>query len=296
MIGAMEIQFDPPDAQQDLPGTALQQTGRYARVMCALGCDTAVADIREDGALLGRARIHIRRFGPLRLAWLPCGPVWTDASTPAAQRAALAALPRAAPFRALWAVGGATDRVGRGWRVARGRQVAELDLRPGDACRRAALHGKWRNCLTRAERAGLTVTARPLALPGDAALLDREDAQRRTRGYAALPRAFTESWAALAPEATLMLTALHAGRPAAFMLLLLHAPTATYHIGWTGAEGRASGAHALLLWRAGEILSCQGYTRLDLGLIDPARAPGLARFKLRAGATARDPGATILCL
>lgn len=292
----MEINFAPPDPQADLPGTPLQQSSAYAAVLAAFGCETAVADIRGGGALLGRARIHLRRLGPLRLAWLPRGPVWTDHATPQDKRRALSALPRAAPWRALWAISQDAGEPRRGLPVARGCRMAELDLRLDAAARRAAQHGKWRNRLARAEAAGLTVTARPLNLPHDAALLARETAQRRTRGYAALPPAFTEKWAALGPDASLMLTVHAGGPPIAFMVFLLHARTATYHLGWSGDAGRAQNAHNLALWRAGLILATKGYTRLDLGHIDAERAPGLARFKLGTGAAPRDLGATTLRL
>jgi hypothetical protein len=288
MLARMDIDFGPPDRQGDLPGTPLQQCATYAAVLGAFGCTSAVADISCGGVLLARARVHLRRFGPLRLAWLPRGPVWTPAAAPDARRAA--------PWRAIWAMGGTAGEAHHGWAVARGSDLAELDLRPPDTGRRAAQHGKWRNRLGRAERAGLTFTARPIALPQDAPLLARETAQRRTRGYAALPQAFTEKWAALAPEATVMLTAAEGGAPVAFMLMLLHGQVATYHAGWSGSRGRALNAHTLLLWRASQILSQRGYQRLDLGRIDPARAPGLARFKLGAGAVPRALGATTLCL
>jgi lipid II:glycine glycyltransferase (peptidoglycan interpeptide bridge formation enzyme) len=80
------------------------------------------------------------------------------------------------------------------------------------------------------------------------------------------------------------------------MLLLLHAPVATYHIGWTGPRGRQLNAHSLLMWRASCHLADAGYTRLDLGRTDPARTPGIARFKMGTGAELRDLGATTLRL
>jgi lipid II:glycine glycyltransferase (peptidoglycan interpeptide bridge formation enzyme) len=91
-----------------------------------------------------------------------------------------------------------------------------------------------------------------------------------------------------------MLTAAEAGTPIAFMLILLHGDTATYHIGWTGPRGRAVGAHNLLLWDASCTLAARGYIRLDLGRTDPLRTPGIARFKLGAGAAPRDLGPTRL--
>ncbi len=292
----MDIDFRPPDQQRNLPGTALQQCSTYADVMTAFGCETVLADIHTSGALLGRARIYLRRFGPFRIAWLPRGPVWTDAATTTLRRRALSALPRAAPWRAVWAIGGESGVARHGLPVARGCDMAELDLTPCAADRRAAQHGKWRNRLKRAENAGLTITARRLSLPQDAALLAYETAQRQTRGYAALPHVFTEKWTQLAPEQTLIVVAEENGTPLGFMLMLLHAPIATYHIGWSGPRGRALNVHNLLLWRASQDLATRGYTRLDLGRTDTARTPGIARFKMGTGAAAKTLGPTTLCL
>ncbi len=297
----IDIAFGEPECACDLPGTPLQQSGTYAATLAHFGCTSALAELRAEGALIGRARIHLRKIGPLRLAWMPRGPVWCAGAPPDLCTRANAALTRAAPWRALWATSTdagleATGLRTKGLRASKSKQMAELDLRPDEAARRAAQHGKWRNRLAHAEKAGLTVTARPLDQPRDAPLLAAEMAQRKIRRYAALPTAFTERWAALAPEPSLMITAAEAGTPVAFMLMLLHGDTATYHIGWTGPRGRALSAHNLLLWRASCILSQRGYARLDLGLADPTRGPGLARFKLEAGAMLRDIGPTRLHL
>jgi hypothetical protein len=180
-----------------------------------------------------------------------------------------------------------------GLRAAAAPLVTELDLTPDSAARRAAQHGKWRNRLCRAECADLHVDLRALDLPGDAPLLMHELSQRRARGYASLPARFTETWPA---GHTLLATAHSApgAPPIAFMLILLHAPTATYHMGWSGDQGRAVNAHTLLLWRAAEHLATRGFARFDLGLTDPTRAPGLARFKQGSGAKIRQLGATML--
>ncbi|WP_113910913.1 GNAT family N-acetyltransferase [Roseovarius dicentrarchi] len=292
----MDIDFSPQDKMRNLPGTALQQCGTYADVMVAFGCDAVLADMYKSGTLLGRARIYLRRFGPLRMAWLPRGPVWTDAATPVLQRRALAALPRAAPWRAIWAVGSDANTGRRGLPVARGCTMAELDLTPCAADRRAAQHGKWRNRLKRAEEAGLRISARRLNLRRDVTLLACETAQQRARGYAALPPAFTENWTKIAPDHTLILTAEENGISLGFMLMLLHAPIATYHIGWTGPRGRALNVHNLLFWRASQDLATRGYARLDLGHADFKRTPGLARFKMGSGAAAKTLGPTTLCL
>jgi len=288
------IDFVDPECTSDLPGTPLHQSATYAAVLASFGCTCALAELRAQGALIGRARIFSRRAGPLRLAWLPRGPVWSAASSAQQRVHAIAALPRAAPWRALWAISDDGQYPGCGIPVSRALQMAELDLAPSKASRRAALHGKWRNRLKRAEASGLGITARPLDVARDAPLLALEAAQRRTRGYSGLPGAFTARRAKIAPDDTLMMIASEAGTPAAFMLMVMHGDGASYLTGWSGARGRALNAHTLLLWRAACTLAELGHTRLDLGRIDPARAPGLARFKLGTGAEIRHVGATRL--
>ena len=69
---------------------------------------------------------------------------------------------------------------------------------------------------------------------------------------------------------------------------------ASYHVGWSGPEGRAANAHPLLLWSAMQALAAEGINRLDLGDVNTEDAPGLARFKIGAGANVRPLGPTIL--
>jgi lipid II:glycine glycyltransferase (peptidoglycan interpeptide bridge formation enzyme) len=67
------------------------------------------------------------------------------------------------------------------------------------------------------------------------------------------------------------------------MLYLIHGTAATYHVGWSGEEGRRLGAHNLLLWEAMSRLAAHGVRRLDLGGVNTQSSAGVARFKLGAG-------------
>ena len=138
---------------------------------------------------------------------------------------------------------------------------------------------KWRNRLNHARRSPLRVTHAPFPRQADHWLLSCEAEQRSARGYRTLPPAFAMAW----PK-TRLFTAYADGEPVAAMLFLLHAPGATYHIGWSGMEGRRTSAHNLLLTEAAEWLHRRGYTRIDLGPLEPSRAPGLSHFKLGSGA------------
>ena len=84
--------------------------------------------------------------------------------------------------------------------------------------------------------------------------------------------------------------------PVVAMLFLCHGPVATYHIGWSGPKGRAMGAHNLILASAMEWLADRGHLWLDLGVLDTQANPGLARFKIGAGARVRPMGGTWLRL
>lgn len=279
---------------------ALQQHPRYGRAVGRLGGRAELLRLCEAGQDIAHLQLLRRRLGPVPVAWLGRGPVWRPEIGDDARAAALVALPRLLPGLAALMPETAADArlLSRAGLPAlfTPQSVAELDLTHPAPARLNAQHGKWRNRLRKAEAAGLHVAHRPLDPDRDAPLLDLELAQRRARRYAALPPAFTRAWAAEGPGTTRLFTATCKGEVAAFLLLLLHPPVATYHIGWTGAQGRRASAHHLLLWQAAEWLARMGYARLDLGSVDTDAAPGLARFKLGSGATLRQLGPTLLRL
>ena len=170
---------------------------------------------------------------------------------------------------------------------------AVLDLSINIETRRAALHGKWRNALRRAEKSGLNIRRTPLPPDPDHPVLIEGDKQARARRYCNWPAALTAAFAATAPSQVQLFTATQAHKPLAYMLFLRHGAQASYHIGLTTDAGKACAAHNLLLWQATEWLANQGCHSLDLGLID-AKTPGLTRFKIRAGAALQQTGGTWL--
>ncbi len=291
----------PADAETWPPTLcALQQHPRYGRAVGCLGGRAELYRLWDGGTELAHLQILRRRLGPVALTWLGRGPVWAPGISEAGRVAALALLPRLLPgLCAVMPDNAAEARVLTGAGLPAlftPQSVAELDLTLPAPKRLARQHGKWRNRLRKAEGAGMLVAHRPLDPGRDAPLLDLELAQRRARRYAALPPAFTRAWASEGPGTTRLFTATFKGEVAAFLLLLLHPPGATYHIGWTGAQGRRASAHHLLLWQAAEWLARKGYARLDLGSVDTDAAPGLARFKLGSGGALRPLGPTLLRL
>lgn len=276
---------------------ALQQHPLYGRAVRHMGGAATSYRILIGGGEVGRVQVLCRRFGPLRLAWVGRGPVWLADAPVTARREAMAGLPGRlqgvamiqpdTPAEAAWL---------RAPALMTAPHVAEIDLTLAAEIRMNRQHGKWRNRLRKAQAAGLTVGHRPLDPGADAALLARETAQRKARRYTALPPAFLRQWCGQDPRATRLFTAHAGGEVVAYMVILLHAPVATYHVGWSGADGRCFSAHHLLLWAASDWLAARGYARLDLGAVDTEATPGLARFKIGSGAQIRAIGPTLLPL
>ncbi|MCR9220780.1 MAG: GNAT family N-acetyltransferase [Alphaproteobacteria bacterium] len=169
-------------------------------------------------------------------------------------------------------------------RVKTGYSSAWLDLTPNQRLLRRGLRHNFRNQLKRTEEEG----ALEIAIGGDPErdwLLARHREHRRAGRYTG-PK--PELLAALPIEEVLALTARPVGAgpdapPIAGVLFLRHGRTATYEVGWSGEEGRATHAHNLLLWRGLLELKARGARRLDLGGFDDADAGGAAHFKRGLG-------------
>lgn len=281
----------------------LQQSHAYGEVLAGFGAGVARVELRCPSGARARAQVVRRRFGPLRLALLSRGPVWDGAPEPEEEAAALRTLGR--HFRPLIATPEPAVRNGPGARpgpeplraglpLVAPRHRALLDLSAEPPALRARLAAKWRNRLVRGEAAGLDLR---LGRPDPATvawLLSADDVQQRRRGYRALPARFTLAWLARDPGAALLAEARLRGGRVAAMLFLLHAPWASYHVGWTGTAGRQVDAHRLLLWHAMLALKAAGFGTLDLGDVNIEDAPGLARFKTGTGAGVARLGATVL--
>lgn len=300
---------------------ALQQDWAYGEAMRALGTECLRVWVDEGGEPVAAALFLVRRIGGLLpIALCSHGPMWALGTTPEHQAEALRAIRASAPLR--WphallytpdAPLAACSGFARLRRVMTGHSTVRIDLAREPDALRAAMHGKWRNRLAAAERSALKVE-RVGGKPAQYRwLLEHELAQRRRRGYIALPDGFVEAWQAAAvggaggrsgggvkasnsladagsartagdrAEPVLTLRADLGRDPAAGMMFLVHGEAATYQIGWVGEAGRELGAHNLLLWHAMLELRGRGVRTLDLGGVDTARGAGLARFKLGTG-------------
>jgi hypothetical protein len=167
-------------------------------------------------------------------------------------------------------------------RILTGYASACLDLTPDEAALRAALHGKWRNALSQAERARLSVDTADLPW-----LLERYGRLRRQRRFGGPdPAMLSQILSHAAPESIVALQAASGNEAVAGALFLAHGRGASYLIGWTDEPGRRLNAGTLLLWRGLLELRRRGIGSLDLGGIDTRRSPGIARFKLGVGGQA----------
>lgn len=254
-----------------------QQSAPYALAAAASGARVRWCDLDAGRAL------SVER-GRLRL--VSRGPVWAPGCTAEDQRRGLRQLARwpgltvATPETAVQGFGLVplvTPMHHAIWRL-------DVDLRKG-------LAGKWRNRLSAAERAGVTVH------PGSRATLDRlileEQRQRHSRGYRSLPAVFTQG---LPPDALRIWEWRQDGDIAAAMAFVRHESSATYHLGWGSKAARRTGVHSAMLMAAANALQVEGVRWLDLGSVDTDRGPGLARFKLGTGAALRRLGPTMLVL
>jgi hypothetical protein len=275
-------------------GAAWQQQWAYGAAVEAIGGRVLRCAVRDGRRVVALAQFTARSLGPLAHGALCArGPVIADADAPRAEVYRL--IRRSAPLRWPRLVILAPDDEGEApalaaaglRRLMTGPFAAMLDLTRDEDALRAAMDQKWRNRLSAAERGGAVRVALDDAPTPErvAALILREAAQAEAKGYRGLPGALAAAWGRLAGRRALLLaTATVEGAEAAQMLFVRHGDGALYHAGWSDEAGRKAGAHPLLLWRAMRALRAQGAARLDLGTVDTRRSPGLARFKLGAGA------------
>jgi hypothetical protein len=170
-------------------------------------------------------------------------------------------------------------------RVGDGYRSILVDLTMPEPERRQQLRATWRHELQRAERHDLAVEIDRHGKTTLPWLLQRYDLDRKLRGYRGPSNklALQLTLAARVQGEALVLIASHGEERIAGILVVRHGDTATYLVGWTGAEGRRLGATHLLLWQAMEALASDGVRRLDLGGINPEAAPGLTLFKRGVG-------------
>jgi lipid II:glycine glycyltransferase (peptidoglycan interpeptide bridge formation enzyme) len=287
------------------PGRNLIQTWAYGEAKQASGPWRAERGLitGPDGQPVGAAQVLLRRlrFVGDAMAWVNRGPLCLDAvaAPPELEAGLIAAVARhyagerglylrlapmaeEAAFDAGLAAAAGLEATGTlGW------ASATLDLtRPLDDLR-AGLHGKWRNALTRAEKAGLEVRL------GDGdELFERFIVGHRAHIKRLGPEGGLDEWllralrkAQPAGKGFLALLAMVDGRAVAGMIFVRFGDTAEYLAGHADDKGRTENAGQLLLWSVMARLKEEGLSRLDLGGMDEKLTPeGIYRFKARVGA------------
>ncbi len=276
-------------------GGALQQSWNYGEALRSLGVPVYRAMMTDTGEPVALAQFMVRRIaGYLSLASCSRGPVFSEYLDAPGRNAVIRQIRRSIPTRAirvsLFGPNGPLDAVReevRGLkRVLTGHSTVLLDLTQTPEQLRAALEGKWRNRLVRAESNPALRVQINASRSQVQWLLEREREQRAARHFLGLPTSFVEAWMDVAPKpakAVVLASAISQGQTVAAMLFLLHGRVATYHIGWADPTGRELNAHNLLLWRAMQHLSGQGFTALDLGGVNTHALPGISRFKIGTG-------------
>ncbi|MDO6590668.1 GNAT family N-acetyltransferase [Loktanella sp. D2R18] len=258
----------------------LQQHPHYRQALRRIGATVTTADIP------GAAPVQvIKRFG---IVFAPRGPIWI--APPDAHAL------RAAHLRLINSNGGDAQTLQKaGYRqIMTPATVAELALSTDQDVMAAQMHGKWRNIWRGAQKQPFNIKSTPFDTLVHQWLLDADLVQQREKRFRALPHGLMQAYADIAPGDVTVWTAARGNTPIAAMVFLRHGGCATYHLGWTNAVGRQSRAHHRLLIEASMSLARGGVRQLDLGMIDTHNAPGLARFKLGCGATARQLGGSWL--
>ena len=269
----------------------LQQRWDYGATHTALGGQVLRAVIHQNGEPVALCQSVCRRFGGLlNISLATRGPLWL---APCDQQRALRLIRRSSPLALPRAqLFTSTAAALRLIPLMTPTTNAQLAL-PVDM---AALHGKWRNSLKKAQNSGLRV--RHIACPTKAliSLLNTDQKQQGAKSYRALPADFTLKWQRMNPDDLRLITVSLSGCTIATALFIRHGNTATYHIAHTTDAGRKLSAGRLALWRAFSDFADQGLRQIDLGQIDTVNASGLARFKLGTGAAAQQNGATVLAI
>ncbi len=266
---------------QSMPQLPLQQHPNFAAAVRKLGRKTEVVELN------GSAPIQTLVWFGLRFA--SRGPIWLGA--PAATDVSAV---RRSGLHLINSDGGDQQALfGAGYRqIVQPLQVAELSILGSHEDRLARLKGKWRNALRGAWNSSQVIQSETFCKRRHKWLLEADSEQQRAKGFRNLPHEFLQAYADANLGRSIVFSAYSKAEPIAAMLFLVHGSVATYHLGWTGIEGRKHRSHHAILMQAGDCLSAQGVERIDLGKIDRVNSRNLARFKSGTGAVTRSLGGT----
>ena len=267
-----------PLLQSDIAARALRLLDRDARLR-ALPCGARALAVQCRLPVIGALGVTTR--GPL-----------FETGTPAEARIAALRTLKLHLVNAADADAG-IDLHAAGFRqVMTPATVAILPTRASLPEQLALASTEWRGAARQGLDGEASLSMRRFEPSRDRWLLDRDRVQQRERGFRAAGADFALALARAAPADVWIALAERTRRPVAGMLFVRHEGSATYHVGWSGEDGRRLRAHPALLAMAAVRLCAMGVRELELGTLDTVRSPGLARFKLGSGARAQRLGGT----
>lgn len=257
--------------------------------------------VRDGAEVVGCCQVEIRAPGPgcLRIADIRWGPICMRRErpySPDALHRAIEAIKeeygvRRQCFVRIWpCVRGERKEEARQfleqagfvrYRGERPYRTLIVDLSPSVEELRANFLQKWRNCLNRAEKKGLSVTegtddelfATFLELLGQ--MIER----KRFRQIASY-EAFRRMQKGLPEDLKMQIMICRAGvDPVSAVVYSAIGDTGIYLLGATGANGLESCGSYLLQWRTIQRLKADGMRYYDLGAFNPDLNPGVYHFK-----------------
>jgi hypothetical protein len=160
-----------------------------------------------------------------------------------------------------------------------------VDLTPELDELRRDLDKKWRNCLSKAERSGLTIASGAgLELFDDFITVYERMLARKQFTPSADIRKHRQLQQSLPAHLQMqMVIAYQDGRPCAGAIYSAVGDTAVYLFGATDEQGMQTSAAYLVQWTIVQALKASGVRRYDLNGVDPERNPGTYHFKRGLG-------------
>ena len=281
------------------PRGHLLQTWAWGQLKGEFGWAPERLAVERDGALLAGAQVLYRRVGPLRIAYIPKGPVWVEDDEPLVT-ALWQAIHRQARRRGAillkvepeWREDEAPPAWlgGQGWRPSREciqpRRTIWVDLQATEEEILARMKPKWRYNIRLAERKGVQVREGRAAEVGIFYALLQITGRRDGFGIHR-PEYYRRAWELFAPQERVKLyLASYQGEPLAGLMAYCFNRQAWYMYGASSDVHRELMPNHGLQWRAMQWAKAQGCIRYDLwGIsdVDP-RSPaaalgGVQRFK-----------------
>lgn len=311
------ISLEPQDFSQSewtdlvsgFQGLSLMQTWEYAEAKAEMSQWMVWrATLNDHGLTLGAVQAMVRPFPWLSggLVWINRGPLWNRVETDGMDdpsllspmmkalqhywveqrgmylRIAPPALENITAADALGTTGCGQVAAVSGWASAR------VDLSQTVESLRSQLQQKWRNCLNKAERLGLT-TQEGSADEGFRELTASYGTTLPERNYQTniTPKFLCRLQALLPPERKLWaLNARQDTEQLGGILIARYGDTCEYLVGSINEAGKERNAGQFLLWQAVCQMKALGYRWFDLGGMDPEHTPaGIFHFKSGLGGT-----------